>query len=81
MKTLRTREPSLDQVIQHAKCFTDDRKGLAKALWFPLFLKKKKIVATAILANGKTWKQEKRISHSQPLIELQNWDNDANEYY
>lgn len=47
----------------------------------PFFKKKKKIVATAILANGKTWKQEKHISHSQPLIELQNWDNDANEYY
>lgn len=79
MKTLWTGELSLDQVLQCAKCFTDDRKGLAKApLISPL---EKKIVATAILAEGKTWKQEKHISHSQPLIELQNWDNDANEYY
>lgn len=79
MKTLWTGELSLDQVLQRAKCFTDDRKGLAKApLISPL---EKKIVATAILAEGKTWKQEKHISRSQPLIELQNWDNDANEYY
>lgn len=48
---------------------------------FDFPFEKKKIVATAILAEGKTWKQEEHISRSQPLIELQNWDNDANEYY
>lgn len=85
VKTLWTREPSLDQVIQHANCFTDDRKGLATTpLISPFFKKKKKVspnCPTVVRAKGKTWKQEKLISQSQPLIELQNWDNDANEYY
>lgn len=76
VKNLWACELSLDQVIQHAKCFTDDRKGLATAtLTSPL-----KTASTAILAPQRNSKQEKHIA-SHTLIELPNWDNDANEHY